>query len=561
MTPAIPNYDADVLAKNLSNLSQPSNTFTTPWYQFLSRIRGLLLDAPPVALSRFEASFNGRNDDTVPFQRAINQVVAQGGGVILLDKPGTLSINSVFTPAGNTPIWITGLGPGVTTVKRRDTLAPGSGLIDISGSNVTLSEFAIDGGTTVPRGLQYGVDFNGIGGNDPMSPVLTNNTSVWVHGNTSMLSFQRMMFTHAAGYLLLLDAMQGDVTDIDVLNCFFVNNYPFLFGTDAAHLIYGSWGGGLFAKGDGRTSGSGVVRNLLVSQCRWKRALGNCCWQHLYGLNRLHENIRITDCFFEDTGLDGVLMGGVSGGVVSGNVFHRVGYTVVDDTSPSVPRWLANVPAVALDSAGLVRGVNYECNTFRSVNGGCVDIDSHGQSSISGNLCIIPRVGESDYVADSIAITGPNNNSSNTYGVSLSNSSQSPEGAIDVNIGDNTFINLSGGSIRLYAARNCYAHGNIIDAPDAPVNPPIALGPIGPGPYQRCYNNRISDNHCTYSPPSGGTPLIFEDDTVSGGNPFTAGEKNYCFGNQPLLGNGNSVEFVKSPTSGSPVFAATTWFP
>ncbi len=128
------------------------------------------------------------SDATSALQVGINQAVKQGGGVVILPA-GSFTMGTVSIPAGSGPIWIVGQGPA-TVLTRNVALPAGVGMFDISGSNVTLSDFVIDGGTIVPAGLLYNSGFvTPIGPNDPMAPSLTTNTSVWVHGPAESLTF------------------------------------------------------------------------------------------------------------------------------------------------------------------------------------------------------------------------------------------------------------------------------------------------------------------------------------------------------------------------------------
>lgn len=553
--PVMPSYSTPV-CEPITPANMAQVKFDPDWYHFLQLMREAMISFPPLDLQRdFGARMDG-SDDTGPYQTAINTLVSRGGGTLTIPA-GTLSTFSVGVPANAPPIFVAGQGDA-TIHKRRGSLSPGKGLLDILASNFFLSNLVMDGATTAPTGLQYNKDFMGIGGlNDPYAASLTNNTTLWLHGGASNLNLQFVKFQHAAGYSVLLDATQNTIRDIHIERCRLFNNRPTLFGTTPGQLIYGSWNGGIFAKGDGRTVGSGAVKGLLVSRCHFERNTGNCTWSHQWGLNELHEDFRIDTCFFEDCGLDGVLMGVVSGGHVKGCVFTRIGYTTVDDTSRSVPRWLSGLNATALDSSGIVKGVPYQGNTFRSVNGGCLDLDGHGESSISGNVCRIPYPDEPEYLIDQIAITGLNNNGSDGYGLNMSNTSQVAEGASDVVIVANEFTNLNAGAIRMYAARRVRCRSNGIEAPPNSIVAPITMGPIGPGPNQRCYDNRVSGNDIDYNPPSG-APAIVEDDTYS---QFLGTEVNTVCGNTPITPSGTlATEFQKSIHSGSVHYSEQVWF-
>ena len=509
----------------------------------------------PLVVTDFGARGSGA-DDTRAFQNAIDAAAKQGGGSLVIPS-GTYSIGTLTIPAGDGPIELIGQGDS-SVLKRIGGLDAGKGLIDILRSNVSIGQLAIDGDVTTATGLFYNQDFLTAGVNDPMADCLTRNTSVWVHGPASNFRCDRVTWQHTGGYALLLDCQSGSISDVQIVNCRFLNNRPHLFGAPGGNAIFGSWTGGIFVKGDGRASNPGsVLKRMLVMACTWRRNTGNCFWQHLYALDELHEEIVAFGNLFEDCGLDGILIGGVTGGAVNSNVFRRVGYVCESDTARAVPRWLTNVQATALDSSGLVKGVMYANNSFLSINGGCMDLDCHGDSAIIGNACRIPFPDEMEYEEDQIAIIGPNNNGSASYGINLGNTNNTLWGGRNVQISGNTFINFRLSAIRLYSARNCHVSSNTIIVPDAPLAPPIVMGPGGTGVNQRSSGNVIRGNVIQYSPASA-APAVFEDPAV---DPLVATDVNHVFGNCPILGNGNAVEFQKDPNSGSIVYGMQVWFP
>lgn len=310
--------------------------------------------------------------------------------------------------------------------------------------------------------------------------------------------------------------------------------------------------------GDGRTSAQQVVSDLLVAQCRFSRNTGNCFWSALYGLNALHSQFRITDNDFIDCGLDGIEIGGVTGGIVQGNTLRRIGYTTLTDTDQSVPRWLPNLNATAIDSSGLVINVPYVGNSILNSNGGGIDTDSHGQSSISTNVIRVSAPGDPEYIEDQIAICGPTNSGAEGYGINTNNSGNGTLGGANITIVGNQLVNLSAGAIRLFAARDCLVEGNNIIAPNTPVGPPISIGPVGTGPNQRATRNKICHNRFYYNPGSA-APCVFEDGTIT---PFVSTDVNDCFGNCRVYPVGTAaIEFEPNASSGSPTYAQTVWFP
>lgn len=511
----------------------------------------------PLFLPDFGSAGNGQRNDTAALQAAINQAIAMGGGTILIPS-GIYMLDTVTIPAGSAPVTLLGYGDS-TILQRRSTLSASAGMLNIFHSNVTLDSLLIDGGVTVPVGLLYNTDFAGVGANDPMADSLTGNTSIWLHGPASNFTCRNLTVQHTGGYAILLDARaSGMITDVSILQSRFQNNRPNLFGVTAGQAIFGSWTGGIFIAGDGRTASPGhVAKRIIVSDCRFLRNTGNTLWMHAIGLDELHEDVQFSNCYFLDCGLDGILVGACTGGTVNDNVFRRIGYICEDDTSDSIPRWLADLNATALDSSGLVKSVVYADNSFLSVNGGNIDADGHGDSTFSGNVCRIPYSDEPEYVEDRIAVSGVANSGSTSYGVNISNTSATPYGASNLNVVGNTFINLRAGAIRVFSARRCFISANSIIAPADSVYPPVALGPIGPAPNQRCYDNRVSGNKIDYAPVAA-APAVFEDDTYSA---FLPAEANSVFNNCPITPSGSlATEFQKSPTSGSVHYLETVWF-
>lgn len=520
-------------------------------------------------VNQYGARGDGNSDDTGAFQQAVNQAVALGGAIINV-PPGTYSVYPIYIPASNPIAPIEFAGQGAATIMLRRNVQqsggvyipadypPETGMFDIKGSDVYFTNMVMDGNVLVPRGLQYGIDFATPGKpNDPMAPSLTTNTTVWVHANTSRISFYRVKFQHAAGYSIILDSRAGNVMDVDIVNCWFENNRPTLFGTTIGDLNYGSWNGGVFAVGDGTAPGTGHVGGLLVEGCRWRRNTGNCIWSGSYNLFDYHQDFRIIGNFLEDCGLDGILPQVVSNGVVANNVLHRVGYVTLDDTSPPIPRWLVNLNATAIDTGELI-GFVIANNSMTSINGGCIDLDAFGSGTVVGNNCRIPLPGEPQYDEDQIAITGPTNSGNGSYGCNGGNTFSVATGAKNIGIYGNTFINLPAGAIRLYSAKDVKVIGNFVWAPPNSSYPPIRMGPQGSDPSQRQYNVVVSHNTFDWSPPVP-TAAVQEDESLSA---YLPGEMNFCFGNNPLLPNGtNAFEFGKAASSSSTIYGTQVWFP
>lgn len=488
---------------------------------------------------------DGVADDAGAFANAIADAVALGGLDIYLPGGYTYLVKSpIAIPYNAVGLRISGDGES-SLIKRGANMSAGKGVIDVAAgaSAIEIRDVQLDGAVTSPDGLQYGAGtsttlFN----NDPMDSKLVLNSSIWIHGGASRVKVSGVTIRHTGGYAMLLDATSGDISDVRVLDCTLENCRPHLFGP-SGDLNYGSWTGGIHYQGDG-TGYS--VRNLLVQGCTFRRVLGNGVWGHLYGFTTLHSNIRVVQNHFDDMGLDAILTGGVSDSAVIGNTMSRVGYVTIDDASAAVPKWCANAYAVGIDTSGIGRNVTVQGNSLMSVNGGYIDADGFGPGAIEGNSCIMPQSGDPEYSRDSIAISGPANNGvTASYGVQLGNTSNTQYGGFDVTIANNEFVNMSRGAICGFAARRCHIEGNNIDHPSSPLYPPISLGNVGTGTYQRAYDNVVTKNRITYAP-AAQAPAIFEDSTYGA---FSGTDKNWVVGNHVI--GANAFEFQKDANSSS----------
>jgi len=334
-------------------------------------------------------------------------------------------------------------GRGPTTVLQRvsgTNLPAGTGLIDITGAtDIIIRDLTLDGSISTPTGVNYST-FSG----DPLYSALTLNSLVWIHAGCKRIRFENVIFTHTGGYAAIVDATSGDVEDVEFINCKFLNNRPHLFGTSSGDLNYGSWTGGILYVNDGRSSvNSFKLRGLTVSGCKFRRNTGNQIWGHALGFDVLNENINVQGNRFADIGLDCIQMANVIGGSVDGNHGHRIGYTTVDDTAASVPKFLSNLSASFLDTSGDVRGMTYSNNAATSINGEGCDLDGFSSGTISNNTFVVPVSGDLLYSADSIASYGPSGSPGNyTKGIQTGNT-YNPPGAAAVESLAKTYVSPS----------------------------------------------------------------------------------------------------------------------
>jgi len=209
-----------------------------------------------------------------------------------------------------------------------------------------------------------------------------------------------------------------------------------------------------------------------------------------------------------------------------------------------VPRYVPGHYACALDTSGLVRGVDYSGNSMISVNGGCIDLDGYSEGVVSGNVCRIPLVGEPEYSEDSIGEIGPGGVGANwVYGAQTSNSNNIDGPGRNVSITGNTFANLGGGAVRLYAARHSSVYANNIQHPTDAHVVPVVLGNIGTGDFQRAHDNVVSKNTIHWE--AAGYAAIREDAQYGA---FSGTDANWVAGNEV---SGGAFEFEKDETTQS----------
>lgn len=143
--------------------------------------------------------------------------------------------------------------------------------------------------------------------------------------------------------------------------------------------------GSLRANGRNNTTGGILVEDgstdWEVSKCVFERVRGNGVWTHSRYTAPRNERGRITGNRFQEIGRDAVQVGHAVSVLVEGNEGTRIGYPkdVVDVEGGGTP--------VGVDTAGNVEGTTYSRNTFRDVNGKCVDLDGFHHGLVEGNRC------------------------------------------------------------------------------------------------------------------------------------------------------------------------------
>jgi hypothetical protein len=124
------------------------------------------------------------------------------------------------------------------------------------------------------------------------------------------------------------------------------------------------------------------ARNFRVTESEFDTIRGNAVWTHsLYTSPRNSDGL-ISGNRFRDIARDAIQVGHATRVRVENNTGERIGYPEyeVDVESNAVP--------VAIDTAGNVDRSSYTSNTFRDINGKCIDLDGFHHGEITGNTCI-----------------------------------------------------------------------------------------------------------------------------------------------------------------------------
>ena len=507
-------------------------------------------DCPSVLT--FGADPTGTTDNAAIFNTAISSISAAGrdslyipGGTYLVGT-GTSSSVSVSFPSTITTGFKIYFGPGVTIqVKSGSTFPSGKGVFDINCGGVSfIGEAIFDGAVTTPAGVLYSSI------STPRDSTLAGNSMFWVHGQSAspiyFLKWDGITVQHASGYAIFVDAQDGEIFNVQILNCKALNNRPHLFGTSSGDESYGSWTGGIFFSGNGSNA---AVHDVLVDKCTFSYNTGNCIWSWLPSLDYLHTNFQWTNNSFNDIGLDATEVGGVTGFSVTGGNGRRIGYISLADNTIGTPKWLADYNATFLDTSGVATDGIYSSNSAVSVNGGFCSADGFGYGSITNNTCRWPSSTDPEYTVDQIASAGPAGDGELWQeGIATNNTNDTTQGACNVTISGNTLIGLGGGNA-LDAARNSFFTGNTIIHPTTAEAIPLQIGNIGTGTNQRVNKNVVTNNSFSWNP---GSPASMVAE-VTNGTAFLSTQIDYVLNNTCSPG---MLEVSFDPNSGSAVGAS-----
>jgi hypothetical protein len=185
---------------------------------------------------------------------------------------------------------------------------------------------------------------------------------VLVRGGARVV-IEKARFEEMAGFAVLASRVQGvTVREVTVVDS----------GSVKANKRNNTTGGVLIEDGS---------VDWEVSRCVFERVTGNGVWTHSRYTAPRNERGRIAGNRFREIGRDAVQVGHAVAVTVEANEGERIGYPkeVVDVEGGGTP--------VGVDTAGNVEGSRYVGNTFRDVNGKCIDLDGFHHGVIEGNRC------------------------------------------------------------------------------------------------------------------------------------------------------------------------------
>ncbi len=369
-------------------------------------------------------------------------------------------------------------GEGEATVLLRAVrVENGEGLLNVRANGVTLRRFRVDGQVSEPHAIPY-LDPSGgpsvlrapIHG-DPMHPELLRNTSITIHRGVQDITVEDLIIERTGGYAILIDARYGGVRYVNFRRLQLRDNQPHVFGKPG-DIRYGSWTGGIHYQNDGRDLDFArhALVGLTIEDSEFRRISGHAIWGHGYGFHTLNEEITVRRNRFIDVGMDGVLIANALRAVVEENQFHRIGYVASAPGAAPRPAWYPgfrpdgadNIPAVGIDTSGLVKDSVYRKNEMLNVNGHCIDLDGFTRGDVLDNtMRVSGREDSWHFVNDRVAEFGGHQKGNFTKGINLSNTAGA-EATEQVRIEGNTLLNLGGFAIALNDSQRCTVANNHI---------------------------------------------------------------------------------------------------
>lgn len=297
------------------------------------------------------------------------------------------------------------LPPGLTIIHAELALPDGAHDVEISGTETTI--------------LQAATDFRGRAIFTSKSGVRIRFRDFAIHGERGSLEqraglpgydtpFHR--FTAANGILI-----EGG-SDVAVANVQFreVAGFPILVsGSKGVRIsrVRVEDSGSRNAAGRNNTTGGILLEegtsDFHVTDCEFRNIRGNGVWTHsLYTSSRNSDGL-IAGNRFTMIGRDAIQVGHATRVKVERNTGERIGHpeSEIDVENHAIP--------VAIDTAGNTDHSVYSDNSFKDINGKCIDLDGFHHGEVTGNVClnlrnfgIVMNNTNPDMQSDGITIAG-----------------------------------------------------------------------------------------------------------------------------------------------------------
>lgn len=286
----------------------------------------------------------------------IQELLQQPTGVVRLPA-GVLEVTEeIQIPRGAHDLEIEG-APAGTVLRAADNFHGRAILSLQSASKVTLRNITFDGNRgalAAPAGLPPS--------NVPFADFYGNNGLL--ARDVKSLTLSQVKFVNIANYAVLISRSHGILIDrIEVVDS----------GSHNEQGRNNASGGVLLEEG----TSAFTVRDSVFRNIR-----GNGVWTHsLYTSPRNRDGL-ISGNRFSNLGRDAIQVGHATNIRVTANRGERIGYPVaeVDAAGGGTP--------VAIDTAGNVDHSAYLHNSFREIDGKCIDLDGFHDGEVIGNTCV-----------------------------------------------------------------------------------------------------------------------------------------------------------------------------
>lgn len=256
------------------------------------------------------------------------------------------------------PVSIVISGSGPDSVLRAASTFRGRALLRSERSTrLVLRDFAVDGNRSA---LEHRT---GLPPYDRPFSQFTLNNGILIE-NAVAARISGLRFQEISGFAILASGSRNVVIDRIVVES---------SGSRNASGRNNTTGGVLLEEG---------TTNFQVMSSTFKDIRGNAVWTHSLYMSPRNSKGLISGNRFERIARDAIQVGHATGVLVNNNTGREIGFPAseVDIEGRAYP--------VAIDTAGDVDSSEYKDNSFREINGKCIDLDGFHHGNVSGNSCV-----------------------------------------------------------------------------------------------------------------------------------------------------------------------------